>query len=144
MSQITGISSMTNVSLLFTGTDVNPDALDWTNVAVSGSIYGQTNTQTFTGINTAINVSFALTNTGGTDIFTSVSYSKNGGAFTSIASGATLSISNNDTLAWQLTNNDPSNNPILGSFRVRNASNANTELDRFSYNINPISGGGEV
>ena len=115
------------------GGDVTPNAVNWTDVAAPG---GSTNTQTITGINTAINLSISFTGYGA-------------GAFnvykndseTSLAdegSPFTLSVSNNDQIYFYAV----SVGEQTISVTVTNASDGNTVLDTFTINTGEGGGGG--
>lgn len=114
--------------------DVTPNAVNWTDVSGTGG--GTTNTQTISGINTTITLSINWTYSG----VKTISYSKNGGAFVDLYSGtggssATVSVSNNDTIAWKVIGNG-----IAATFTIRNNSDSNVTLDTFV--VTDTSGGG--
>ena len=77
--------------------DVTPDAVDWPNITDVGPSV-TTATRTITGINTTITLQLDRTSTSGP-----VAYSLNGGSFVNFTSGTTISVSNNDTLAFRST-----------------------------------------
>ena len=112
------------------GNDVTPNAVNWNDVAG-----GSTNTQTITGINTAINLTISFTGyaTGSFNVYkndSETSLANEGSPFT-------LSVSNNDEIYF-------SGNPTDGtiSVTVTNASDGNTVLDTFTITAGGGGGGG--
>ena len=116
------------------GGDVTPNAVNWNDVAAPG---GSTNTQTITGINTAINLTISFTGYYGTGAF---NVYKNASQ-TSLADEGTpftLSVSNNDQIYFY--GSSVSEQAI--SVTVTNASDGNTVLDTFTINTGEGGGGG--
>lgn len=102
-------------------TDVTPNAVNWTDQTASGSgtQTTTTNTQTITGINAPIVLTLTYTNTA------TWSYIKNGGTPTTFASGATLSVSVNDTLAFRCSNGST----VTSVLTIVNTTDSSTTLD---------------
>lgn len=109
----------------FTSTDVTPDAVNWPNVTMGVS----TGDQTFTGINTTIQVSAVKTIVGGLGDAT-LSYSKNGAAFAIYTS--TISIVSGDTLAWRV---DFVFDETAGQYTIYNDTDGGAALDSFNYTL---------
>lgn len=113
--------------------DVTPDAVNWNNASGAPSV-ATTNTQTITGIDTAITLLFSYTgNINSNDTF----YIKND-IVTSVSSGGTFSVNNNDTLAFRMTT---SNLGASISVTITNVSDNNTVLDTFTLTTATTGGG---
>ena len=113
------------------GNDVTPNAVNWNDVAG-----GSTNTQTITGINTAINLTISFTGygTGSFNVYkndSETSLADEGTPFT-------LSVSNNDEIYFS---GSPGEDQTI-SVTVTNASDGNTVLDTFTITAGGGGGGG--
>lgn len=113
-------------------TDATPAAVNWNNIDTANASIN-TNTQTITGINTTITLSWTGTedDDGGT-----VSAIVNGSSAgsTSTPGSFTFTVQNNDTLYFRHVTSGGSVN--VGSATVRNVSDSNTVLDTYSYAVN--------
>jgi hypothetical protein len=110
------------------GADVTPNAVNWNDVT-----NGSTNTQTITGISTAINLTISFTgySNGSLNVYkndSETSLADEGSPFT-------LSVSNNDEIYFS----GSANSAQTISVTVTNASDGNTVLDTFTIN----TGGGD-
>ena len=124
------ISSITAGAFVASGAsyDVTPDAVNWANVSVSSSSPATASNaiQTFTGIDAPITLEVTWTGTG------VIKYSKNGGAWTSIATGG-ITVSVGDTLAFQASRTG-SAGTSSGTVTVKNLSESpDTTLDTWTY-----------
>lgn len=106
--------------------DVTPNAVDWFDQFFS-PLPITTNSQTITGIDTTITLRIDVTSDDGMNL----QYSKNSGANTNISNGGTISMSNNDTLLFNV-NSGPAGGTIV--FDVVNQSDSNTILDTITLN----------
>jgi len=106
--------------------DVTPAAVNWANIGPGNEPQNNAN-QTISGIDTTINLEMNRTGSG------LVYYSKNGGAFTFLANGDTVSVANNDTLRWQVANVAPGT--VSGTVTITNASDGDAAIDTFTYNV---------
>jgi len=108
--------------------DVTPNAVNWNDVAAPG---GSTNTQTITGINTAINLTISYTGYGA-------------GAFNVYKNDSEISLTDDNPFTLSVSNNDQiyfyavTSAEQTISVTVTNASDGNTVLDTFTIN----TGGG--
>ena len=103
----------------------------WTNINGTGfsSPYSRQNTnQTLQGFTGSITLQLVASGTGGT-----FAYSLNNGAWTTWSSGATISVSNNDVLKFQVT--AVGSEVDIGTIQVYNVSDANTLLNQFSFDV---------
>lgn len=101
--------------------DTTPNSVNWANV--SGATSASNANQTISGIATTISLTW---NQGGLETL----YSKNGGSF---VAGTGVTVSNGDTLRFKVeTEFEVSDS---GTITVRNASDGNTVLDTFTYNL---------
>ena len=113
------------------GGGVTPNAVNWNDVA-----NGSTNTQTITGINTAINLTISFTGyvSGSFNVYkndSETSLADEGTPFT-------LSVSNNDEIYFS---GSPGEDQTI-SVTVTNASDGNTVLDTFTITAGGGGGGG--
>ena len=113
------------------GGGVTPNAVNWNDVA-----NGSTNTQTITGINTAINLTISFTGyvSGSFNVYkndSETSLADEGTPFT-------LSVSNNDEIYFS---GSPGEDQTI-SVTVTNASDGNTVLDTFTISAGGGGGGG--
>lgn len=120
-----------------TNIDVTPNAVDWTDPVGSGNIF--TNTQTITGIDTAITLALNIDPYGDGAFSDTLYYSKNGGAYQSITypTGTTVSMSNNDTLKFK----GFTNSTFFGQqdwIHVINQSDNDTELDTIYFTAHDV------
>lgn len=106
--------------------DVTPNAVEWFDQIFS-PLPITTNSQTITGIDTTITLRIDVTSDDGMNL----QYSKNSGANTNISNGGTISMSNNDTLLFNV-NSGPAGGTIV--FDVVNQSDSNTILDTITLN----------
>jgi hypothetical protein len=116
------------------GSDVTPNAVNWTNVAAPG---GSTNTVTITGINTAINLSISWTGYPGTGAF-DVYKNDSPISLPNENSPYTLSVSNNDEIYFSAFSAEVASISVT----VTNASDGDTVLDTFTINVGEEGGGG--
>lgn len=120
-----------------TNIDVTPNAVDWTDPVGSGNIF--TNTQTITGIDTAITLALNIDPYGDGAFSDTLYYSKNGGAYQSITypTGTTVSMSNNDTLTFK----GFTDSTFFGQqdwIHVINQSDNDTELDTIYFTAHDV------
>ena len=111
------------------GFDVTPDSVSW---GGGGAIVGSapsvaSSNKTITGINTSINLYYECVYCGDGG---NIEYSKNSGAWTSISELGTLSIANNDTLAWRYVNSGGTT--IID---IKNASDGNALIDQIEFQL---------
>ena len=152
MSRITGIRSIRGISTLRNvpaaggGSDVTPNAVDWSNLTYDD------NTQTpgvatvqFTGINQTISVSANWTALGGGNIALNYRVDNsdptpldpfNPGVTQLTSSGETISVSNNQWLTFYYAGSQ--DNQLV---TIENNSDSNTTLDTFTVFFIPNSGG---
>lgn len=104
--------------------DMTPAAVDWANI--SGSSGATNSAQTISSINQAITLTITYTGSG------DIQYSKNGGTYTSISSGGTISVVVSDTLAFKA---NVSSGSASGTVTVTNSSGGSTTLDTFTYSV---------
>jgi len=102
--------------------DVTPNAVNWNNVAAPG---GSTNTQTITGINTAINLTISYT---GYSVGTFNVYKNDSEISLTEDNPFTLSVSNNDEIYFYAFSIEVTSISVT----VTNASDGNTVLDTFT------------
>lgn len=102
------------------GGGARPNPMNWT--AVVGVSPRTTNTQTVTGITT--DITLHASRTGGA----SVAWIKNG-ANVGLITGGDLSVSLDDTVAFQVTGN------TSGDVTVTNVSDGNALIDTFAYSV---------
>lgn len=128
MSSITGLSSIANMQFFKTGAmDIIPDAVNWTDFSSSANMMGGTNEQRITGIEQAINLEISWTETSPTG---NVYYQKNNQTEVIMTTNPfIISVSNYDILRFKQFST------VVRSLvvTVKNASNANTVLDTFTY-----------
>lgn len=104
--------------------DVTPNAVNWTDATEVG--LARTNTQTISGINTAITLTITYTGTGRRALY----YSLNGGFDLDITvQPASISVSNGDTLNFAMEGYRP---PQTSTITVKNASDGDATLDTFT------------
>lgn len=120
-----------------TNIDVTPNAVDWTDPVGSGNIF--TNTQTITGIDTAITLALNIDPYGDGAFSNTLYYSKNDGAYQLITypTGTTVSMSNNDTLKFK----GFTNSTFFGQqdwIHVINQSDNDTELDTIYFTAHDV------
>ena len=106
-------------------TDKTPDAVNWANIG-PGTVPQNNANQTISGITTTITLEAFYTSG-------LLYYSKNDGAFTFIGNGGSVTVSNNDTLRWQMAPAAPGT--VSGTVTVRNASDGDVDLDTFTYSV---------
>ncbi|MFN5061720.1 MAG: SUMF1/EgtB/PvdO family nonheme iron enzyme [Pseudomonadota bacterium] len=112
--------------------DNTPNALNWNDADASGSCTATTNSQTIAGISSSITLELSEDSSGLT-----LQYSLNGGAWTSFGTlPATLSVSNNDTLAFR------SSSGVWKTriFTVKNVTDGNVVLDAFTLIVSCSAG----
>lgn len=121
------MSLLTTIAAMGQG-DVTPDAIDWGNISDTASpiATATTTTETFTGISAPIDVRVTYTGS-----YLAVTYSLNGGGGTTLNSGDTISIVNNDTLAFTFS----ANASTSGTATVINDSDGSTTLDTFTVTL---------
>ncbi len=106
--------------------DKTPDAVNWANIGPGNEPQNNAN-QTLQNFDGSINLEMNRTGSG------LVYYSLNGGSFTFIADGAQVSVSDGDTLRWQVANAAPGT--VTGTVTITNESDGSTSLDTFTYNV---------
>jgi formylglycine-generating enzyme required for sulfatase activity len=112
--------------------DNTPNALNWNDADASGSCTATTNSQTIAGISSSITLELSEDSSGLT-----LQYSLNGGAWTSFGTlPATLSVSNNDTLAFRSS----SGVGRTRIFTVKNVTDGNVVLDAFTLIVSCSAG----
>lgn len=112
--------------------DVTPDPVDWPNITAVGTSV-TTVTRTITGINTTITLQLDRSATSGP-----VAYSLNSGPFVNFTSGTTISVSNNDTLAFRSTKVTSAQ---IVTITVKNNSDNSTILDTVTMLVDADAGG---
>ncbi len=125
---IANIKKISNVQLTEVILDVTPNALNWNNISTfevpSHFSYPQT-PETISGINTSITLEITYTPSGLT-----LQYDKNSlNSWTTISSGGTLTVTNGDTLTFQMESGTAL---TVFTVTVKNVSNGNTTLDTFT------------
>jgi len=109
-------------------TDVTPNAVNWADINVFGVSTGTNANQTISGINQTITLSVEWTVVAGT--LSSFSYRKNSGAYTTMVSGGTFTVVNNDTVNFRVI--CPNTGYVeLSDITVKNTSDGNAVLDTF-------------
>jgi hypothetical protein len=116
--------------------DVTPNAVNWGDCVDTVNGIGTNSNQTISGITSSINLYWVRSG----DANITVSYSKNNGSYTTIAQNTNFSVSNNDTIKWQVQTF--SGTAQSGTITVRNASDSNASLDTFNYNVRLFFDGG--
>lgn len=106
--------------------DVTPNEVGWFDVFFS-SLPITTNSQTITGIDTTITLRIDITYDDGMTL----QYSKNSGSYVTISTGSTFTMSNNDTLVFNVSAGIPGGTIV---FDVVNQSDSNTILDTITLN----------
>lgn len=120
-------------SLTVSSTDVTPDAVNWNDI--SGELVGYTNTVTISGINTVIQLQFNTSHTsGGAE---SYAYQLNGGSSVAFTNGATLNVSNGDTLLFAVSHISGIADSV-GTVTIVNVTDSNTTLDSFAYDVSRL------
>lgn len=107
------------------GADVTPNAVNWEVDVVSiGAFSCRSTTQTITGINTAITLSFSST---ADPNLTELLYYKNNAPTSFLSTGsATVSVSTGDTIRFQIYSGGP---VVSTTITITNISDGNTVLD---------------
>ena len=116
----TGSLYKASISKNIVSLDVTPNSVNWTD-AYGSPPFVNSNTQTITGIDTNITLEITFTTTS-----LSVLPIINSVVQQSINSGATISIANNDTLAFRLTTGGGGGSTTL---TIKNLSDNNTIID---------------
>jgi len=106
--------------------DVTPNAVNWANIGPGNEPQNNAN-QTIDGIDASIDLEMNRTGSG------LVYYSLAGGAFTLLADGATVSVTNGQTLRWQVANAAPGT--VSGTVTITNASDGDAPIDTFTYSV---------
>lgn len=106
--------------------DVTPAAVNWANIGPGTSPQNNAN-QTISGIDATINLEINADSAG------LLKYSKNGGAFTIIANGGQVSVSNGDTVRWEVSAAAPGT--VSGTITITNESDGSAVLDTFTYSV---------
>lgn len=106
--------------------DKTPDAVNWANIGPGNEPQNNAN-QTLQNFDGSINLEMNRTGSG------LVYYSLNGGSFTLIADGGQVSVSDGDTLRWQVANTAPGT--VTGTVTITNESDGSTTLDTFTYDV---------
>jgi hypothetical protein len=116
--------------------DFTPNAVNWGDCVDTINGIGTNSNQTIDGITSSINLYWVRS--GGSNI--TVYYSKNNGSYTIIAQNTNFSVSDGDTIKWQVQTF--SGTAQTGTITVRNASDSNASLDTFNYNVRLFFDGG--
>jgi hypothetical protein len=106
--------------------DKTPDAVNWANIGPGNEPQNNAN-QTLQNFDGSLDLEMNRTGSG------LVYYSLNGGSFTFIADGGQVSVSDGDTLRWQVANAAPGT--VSGTVTITNESDGSTSLDTFTYNV---------
>jgi len=111
------------------GSSVTPATIEWTDISASGGVptTGSTNTQTISGITSAVVFQVNWTGTA------TLSYVQNSGAPVSITSGGTLTVSNGDTLAFVASDSTAGTN--TGIITVINNTDSGATIDAPAYSL---------
>lgn len=120
--------------------DVTPTlSADWTDITDTLNGIGTGNVVTLSDINTTISVFY--TKTGSTNV--TVRYRKNGGSYITLNPSTNFSVSNNDTIQWQVETTQTTDQ--TGTITVKNASDSDATLGtsfNFTVRIFVDEGGG--
>ena len=118
--------------------DVTPTlSADWTDISDTITGIGSGNVVTLSDINTTISVFY--TKTGSTNV--TVRYRKNGGSYITLAPSTNISVSNNDTIQWQVETAQTSTQS--GTITVKNASDSDATLGTsFNFSVRVFFDGG--
>ncbi len=130
-----GTSAPATVTITVSGTSTHvTPAPSWSNIlqtGITGTVSGSNSARSITGVTQAINLQLNTVNPSGG--ITTFKYTKNGGAWTTWASGGTLTVVNNDTLAFQVSRT--TDGESQGSIQVVNQSDANAVVGQFTYDV---------
>jgi len=109
--------------------DVTPDAIDWANI--SGADVANTTDETVTGIYNTIDLYYDIVNNGAAPI---VYYRIDSGTWQFLNAGSTntFTVSNNQTVGWQVV---ASFGTVNSTITVKNASDAGATIDAFNANV---------
>jgi hypothetical protein len=111
------------------GQDSTPDAIDW--ASISGADVVATTDETVSGIVGTIDLYYEINNSGSSPI---IYYRINSGTWQFLNSGSTntFTVSNNQTVGWQVV---ASFGAVNSTITVKNASDAGATLDTFGANV---------
>ena len=123
------LASMMGVMSEAGSQDVTPDALDWANI--SGADVANTTDETVTGIYNTIDLYYDIVNNGAAPI---VYYRIDSGTWQFLNAGSTntFTVSNNQTVGWQVV---ASFGTVNSTITVKNASDAGATIDAFNANV---------
>lgn len=123
------LASMMGVMSEAGSQDVTPDAIDWANI--SGADVANTTDETVTGIYNTINLYYDIVNNGAAPI---VYYRIDSGTWQFLNAGSTntFTVSNNQTVGWQVV---ASFGTVNSTITVKNASDAGATIDAFNANV---------
>ena len=109
--------------------DSTPDAIDW--ASISGADVVATTDETVSGIVGTIDLYYEINNSGSSPI---IYYRINSGTWQFLNSGSTntFTVSNNQTVGWQVV---ASFGAVNSTITVKNASDAGATLDTFGANV---------
>ena len=123
------LASMMGVMSEAGSQDVTPDAIDWANI--SGADVANTTDETVTGIYNTIDLYYDIVNNGAAPI---VYYRIDSGTWQFLNAGSTntFTVSNNQTVGWQVV---ASFGTVNSTITVKNASDAGATIDAFNVNV---------
>jgi hypothetical protein len=123
------LASMMGVMSEAGSQDVTPDAIDWANI--SGADVANTTDETVTGIYNTIDLYYDIVNNGAAPI---VYYRIDSGTWQFLNAGSTntFTVSNNQTVGWQVV---ASFGTVNSTITVKNASDAGATIDAFNANV---------
>jgi len=123
------LASMMGVMSEAGSQDVTPDAIDWANI--SGADVANTTDETVTGIYNTIDLYYDIVNNGAAPI---VYYRIDSGTWQFLNAGSTntFTVSNNQTVGWQVV---ASFGTVNSTITVKNASDAGATIDTFNANV---------
>jgi len=109
--------------------DSTPDAIDW--ASISGADVVATTDETVSGIVGTIDLYYEINNSGSSPI---IYYRIDSGTWQFLNAGSTntFTVSNNQTVGWQVV---ASFGAVNSTITVKNASDAGATLDTFSANV---------
>jgi hypothetical protein len=121
--------------------DVTPTlSADWTDISNVIVGVGAGNVVTLSDINTTISIFY--TKTGSTNV--TIKYRKNGGSYITLNPSTNISVSNNDTVQWQVETTQTTNQ--TGTITVKNSSDSDATLGTsFNFTVGvfeDVGGGG--
>ena len=131
-SNSSGTSAPATASITVAGSSshVSPNPT-WNDIVSAGNTGTGTNAaRTITGISVTVTLQLTTVAPSGGGTF---KYNKSGAGWVVWTSGATITVVNNDTLAFQVSRT--TNGESLGDIKVVNQSDANAVLNQFNYDV---------